>query len=129
MRNLETNGAKRPMPEVAGSNPAPGTKKSLYPENNLRNSPIYHVENGKQFKTLEQLKRMAKEAFHNNYQDFLRYYEDYLLNTKKLNPKVVYECVRMVKKFIEPLPTVNFEDSKLKQRIAEFLDITIRSIN
>ena len=25
MRNLETNGAKRPMPEVAGSNPAPGT--------------------------------------------------------------------------------------------------------
>jgi hypothetical protein len=26
MRNLETNGAKRPMPEVAGSNPAPGTK-------------------------------------------------------------------------------------------------------
>jgi hypothetical protein len=30
MRNLETNGANRPMPEVAGSNPAPGTTARVW---------------------------------------------------------------------------------------------------
>ena len=57
IRNLETNGANRPMPEVAGSNPAPriefmsvranGTNETRYPKKNPREGSVCHVQDSK----------------------------------------------------------------------------------
>ena len=146
-------GAKRPTPEVAGSNPAPrielasirtnGTNSSLatpkipqhkHIDNNIDNKnglvTFYNRITGKQDsyrygnKPLAEFQRLAKIMCHNDYNDFIALYEDYLVNYKKLSKAVAYEYVRVAKKFVEPLPTVDFSNPKpIVDRISEFLDI------
>jgi hypothetical protein len=148
--NLEIKGLKRSIPEVAGSNPVPGTNP---PQNELIHNTIgnktFNIDNkscdidsknglvqffnsitGKQDyyrkgnKPSTEFQRLAKITCHNDYNDFIALYEDYLINCKKLSKNVAYEYVRISKKFVEPLPTVNFGNPKpIVDRITEFLDI------
>ena len=122
--------------EVGGSNLPLGTKQTQNkPIDNTivnKNGLVKFLNrfNGKEetykygVKPLIEFQRLAKIMCHNDYNDFIALFEDYLTNSKKLDKAVIYEYVRIAKKFVEPLPTVDFSNPKpIVDRISQFLDI------
>jgi len=73
------------------------------------------VNNGEKAKMvnngLKEYIQKARELAHNDWKNFLELYTDFLTHYKKLDKAVVYEYVRVAKKFLEPLKAVPIEET------------------
>jgi intergrase/recombinase len=81
------------------------------------------VNNSSKMVNNANLTELARFAFHNNWNEFLEVFTQYLTKTKHLSDEVVYEYVRIAGKFLEPLKSIDYSHlDDVNARIAEFLE-------
>jgi hypothetical protein len=73
-------------------------------------------------RSLEFYHSKALEFAHNDWNDFLELYAEYLTHQKKLAKEVVYEYVRQASKFLEGIKRIDFDDTT-HAHVKEFLNV------